>query len=159
MTVALTAGPALAFPHIDTISSETLSTVPFRVKTTFTIQLVGYEPHSYWAIRVESGSGPVVQFFDCGAPANWLCGSYAPGSTDYLEFVPPNSGPWPWPGVMTFFIVTDQAAPCVSLDFYNGILSKTPRVNEDFVVEGCLVVDAPTPAAMTSWGQMKAIYR
>ena len=157
--LALTAGPALAFPHVDTISSDTLSTVPLRVKTTFTVQLVGYEPHSYWAIRANSGSGPLVQFFDCQAPPDWSCGTYPSGSTNARTFVPPNFGPWPWPGILSFSIVTDRANPCVDLHFENGILGKTPLVNDDYVVEGCLVVDAPTPAAPSSWGWVKATYR
>ena len=60
---------------------------------------------------------------------------------------------------MTFSIVTDQVAPCVDLDFGNGLLGKTPQTNDDYVVQACLVVDSPTPAATASWGSLKAIYR
>jgi len=75
------AGPSFAFPHINTISSETVSTSPIRVKTTFTVELVGYDPGAaYWGIN-------------------------------------------------------------------------------DYVVTGCLVIDAPTPAGASSWGRIKAAYR
>jgi hypothetical protein len=158
LAAVLAAGPSFAFPHINTISSETLSTSPLRVRTTFTVELVGYNPGAaYWGIHVNSGSGPAVQFFGCEAPASWICESYPPGSTDNVEFFPAQPT-WPWP-MLTFALVTDQAAPCVELDFYNGILGKTPQVNNDYVVSGCLVVDAPTPARSASWGSVKAAYR
>lgn len=159
LAVLATAGPAFAFPQIDTIRSETLSTSPLRVRTTFTVQLVGYLPDApYWGLSVEPGQGPAVTFYDCQAPASWNCGFLFPGS-DFLNFNPPQGGEWPWPGVTMFSIVTDQAAPCVNLDFYNGILGKTPQTNNDYVVPACLVVDAPTSAAAASWGSVKAIYR
>jgi hypothetical protein len=151
----LAAGPAFAFARINTISSETLSTSPLRVRTTFTVEFVGYNPGAaYWAIRITTGTGPAVHFYDCVAPAAWGCGS---GSTEFVEFSPVTPT-WPWPP-MTLSIVTDQAAPCVDFDFYNGILGKTPQVNEDYFVQGCLVVDAPTPAGATSWGRLKVTYR
>ena len=153
------ARPVGAVPRINTISSETISTSPLRIKTTFTVQLVGYEPFGYQGLEVFSGSGPAVHFFACEAPASWSADVWTYGSTSYASFVTPDYYPWPWPGVTTFSITTDQPNPCVSLDFWNPLLSKTPHTNYDYVVDGCLVVDAPTPAGTTSWGAVKAIYR
>jgi hypothetical protein len=117
LPVVLAGSPSLAVPQINTISSETVSTSPLRVKTTFTVQLVGYEPFGYQGMTVYNGSGPTVTFFDCQAPAPWNCGVFSYGSVTLVEFEPPQPYPWPWPGVMTFSITTDQTAPCVALDF------------------------------------------
>ena len=152
------AGPSFAFPHINTISSEVVSTSPIRVKTTFTVELVGYNPGAaYWGINITPATGSTVQFYGAEAPASWSGGSYPPGATDNVEFHP-NAPSWPWP-LLTFSIVTDQAAPCVEFDFWNGILGKTPQIANDYVVTGCLVVDAPTPVGASSWGRIKAAYR
>ena len=156
LAFALTAAPTFAFPHINTISSETLNTEPLLVNTTFTVQLVGYEPFAYWGFHVEAGEGSGVQFFDCEAPSSWNC-LPSPVAT-HVHFNPP-SGSWPWPGVMTFTIMTDQAEPCVKLVFENGILGKTPQTNQAYEIAACLVVDAPTPAAPVTWGAIKATYR
>ena len=152
-------GPAFAVPRIDTISSEIVSSSPFRVKTTFTVQLVGYEPFGYQGLVLYPGSGPAFTFYDCSAPAPWTCEATSFESANFVQFNPPDFYTWPWPGVMTFSITTDQAAPCVLFDFWNPPLSKTPRTNDSYFVDGCLVVDAPTPATSTSWGSVKATYR
>ena len=47
----------------------------------------------------------------------------------------------------------------MEFDFWSGILGKTPQTANDYVVTGCLVVDAPTPAGANSWGRIKAAYR
>ena len=159
LAATLAASPSFAVPRINTISSEVVSTSPLRVKTTFTVQLVGYEPFGYSGIEVFPGTGPAVQFFDCQAPAGWNCGTYPPESTSYLSFDPPLNIAWPWPGVLSFSITTDQADPCVDLQFWNPLLAKTPQVNDSYDVHCCLVVDAPTPTASSSWGHLKAIYR
>jgi len=154
-----TAGPAFAVPRINTISSETISTSPLRIKTTFTVQLVGYEPFGYQGLEVFNGATPAVNFFECSAPDTWSADVWTFGSVSYASFVTPDHYPWPWPGVLTFSITTDQPNPCVVMDFWNPLLTKTPRTNDTYSVEGCLVVDAPTPAAQTSWGTVKATYR
>ena len=157
--VLATAGPAFAVPRINTISSETISTDPPRVKTTFTVELVGYEPFGYQGLEVFNGSGPTVGFFACEAPASWSADVWTYGSVSFASFVTPDNYPWPWPGVTTFSITTDQANPCVELDFWNPLLSKVPQTNDSYVIDACLVVDAPTPAGSTSWGTVKAMYR
>jgi hypothetical protein len=159
IAVATTAGPSFAYPQINTISSVMVSTSPLLFKTTFTVQLVGYEPFGYDGFKVITGTGPTVTLTDCESPTPWSCHIATTVPTGAAYFIPPTGYPWPWPGIVTFSITSDQAAPCVEIRFQNGLLSKTPRTNSDFIVVGCLVVDAPLPTHSSTWGALKAVYR
>jgi hypothetical protein len=62
LAVSLATSPAFAVPQINVIGSETISTVPPRYKTTFTVQMVGYmPPGAYFGFHLES-SGQGVSF-------------------------------------------------------------------------------------------------
>ena len=160
ISALLTAGPSFAYPQINTISSVMVSASPLLFKTTFTVQLVGYEPSGYDGFRVSTGTGPTVTLSACEAPAPWSCHiATSPLPTGRAYFIPPFDYQWPWPGVATFSITSDQAAPCVEIRFQNGLLSKTPRTNTDFVIVGCLVVDAPLASQSSTWGALKVVYR
>ena len=156
LAAVLTAGPSFAFPQIDTTNSETVSTVPPRYRTTFTVTLSGYEPGSFFGFNIQTGTGPVVHFYDSQAPATWNTGVLATNDAAYF-----GTSTWGQDGTTEFSIVTDQPVPCVRITFEDPLLSKapSPRVANSYVVDGCLQVDAPTPASPASWGSVKAMYR
>jgi hypothetical protein len=156
LAAALTAGPSFAFPQIDTTNSETVSTVPPRYRATFTVTLSGYEPGSFFGFNMQTGTGPLVHFYDAQAPATWNAGTSAGNDVAYF-----GSTSWGQDGTTEFSVLTDQPVPCVRIIFEDPILAKapSPRVTNSYVVEGCLQVDAPTPAHSSSWGSVKASYR
>ena len=156
LVLVAAAAPALANPHINVIASETTSTSPLRVKTTFTVENVGYTACCYGAAFyvMSSGVGPTVHFY--GAEGNADFTGYNPNA-DYVSFEINSMAAYA--GVHAFAIVTDQSVPCVDLTFWDPILGKTPTTNSDYVVRGCLAVDMPTPASPSSWGSVKATYR
>ncbi len=67
----------------------------------------------------------------------------------------------PVPPVITASFVSDQPVPCVRFTFIDFLLARTPSptMNGDYVVDACLRVDAPVPAAPASWGSLKVRYR
>lgn len=154
---ATAASSAFAVPQINVISSETVSTVPPRYKTTFTIQFVGYmPPGAYYGFDLESsGLGAPVTFHGAESPAYPWQSHYAPTMAEY--FVDGGG----FQGLLQFSVTTDQQVPCVTITFLDMLLSKTPtrQVQNNYVVKGCLAVDMPTPAAQATWGSVKAFYR
>jgi hypothetical protein len=161
LVATLTTAPALAFPHIDVTNAETLSTSPLRVKTIFTVTLVGWEPYGpyQWIDMTSSGAGPAAHFYEGSAPsAEWEFYHYPPGYIDNAVWNYQGYG-YPWTGPQTFSIVTDQNSPCVRMDFANALLSKTPVTNNDYVVEGCLTPNMATPVRVATWGTLKGMYR
>ena len=152
----LTAGPAFAFPQIDTTNREMVSAVPPRYRATFTVTLSGYEPGSFYGFNMQTGVGPVVHFYDPQAPVTWNAGTSA---NNDIAFFGTNS--WGQDGTTEFSIVTDQPVPCVRFIFEDPLLGKSPnsRVANSYVVEGCLEVEAPTATRTMTWGGVKAVYR
>ena len=158
LAVAISATPAMAFPQINVTANETLSTVPPRYKTTFTFQLVGYNPPAAWYgnLLSSSGQGAPVTFYGTECPAYpWSC-SNTPAGASYYKDGGGLGGP-----AMQFSVTTDQLVPCVSIRIPDMLLAKvpTPRVENDYIITACLAADMPTPAGPASWGCLKAIYR
>jgi hypothetical protein len=138
-------------------ASETLSTTPLRVKTTFTYEDVGYRPCCYsvdFYIR-SSGLGPAVHFDQGESDALWTPYLMDGDAGVYFQHVD-NAA---YEGIHTFSIVTDQATPCVEITFWDYLLSRTPTTNSHYLIQACLAVDMPTPARPTSWGSVKSQYR
>jgi hypothetical protein len=54
-----------------------------------------------------------------------------------------------------FTVVANRAGPCAHFIFDNGV----GFAEDQAVGDGCMILDGPVPAASTSWGQVKAIYR
>ena len=157
---ALTAAPAFAFPHFNVTNTEIVSTIPIRVKTTFTYEEVGYWPCCYGVdfYVTSSGSGPAVHFYAGESDAHWH--PYLPNGDVivYFKGVTPGGG---YNGLHAFSIVTDQMTPCVEIRFPDPILAKSPnpKVESDYVIQACLAVDMPTPTRPATWGTVKAMYR
>jgi hypothetical protein len=63
---AAPAAPALAWPYIDVTASETLSTDPLLVRTTFDLSFVGYGSGYDWFIVSPLDSA--THLSACGAP-------------------------------------------------------------------------------------------
>ena len=161
---ALAPTAASAWPYIDVVASEVLSVDPPRVKTTFELSAVGYDPPglSYQFLFVY-GSGPLpAPIVIEGTPApGWFSESY-PAS----EWLPPavqfwHDGPFPKPDRLPFSIVTDREAPCVHFLFLSPLLAKSPSLaaNANYELDACLVLDAPVPTTPTTWGSVKSTYR
>ena len=151
------ATPASAWPYIDVTASETLSTDPLLVRTTFDLSFVGYGSGYDWFIVSPLDSA--THLTACSAPAGWNCNTtnwFVPVS---LEF----DGMGAMTPVMTFSIVSDRVAPCVGIRFLSHLLDRVPAptVNDsyDYYLEACLVLDAPVPARPASWGSVKSLYR
>ena len=158
LVATMVAAPAFAFPQINVIASETISTVPPRYKTTFTLELVGYNPPAAWygLQLTSSGLGAPVTFYATECPAYpWSC-----SATPTLAWYSKDGGGLRGPATQ-FSVTTDQQVPCVEIRIPDMLLAKTPtpRVLNDYVIIGCLAVDMPTPATSTTWGGLKAIYR
>lgn len=147
---------ARAWAYIDVTASEVLSVDPPRVRTTFDLSFAGYNPGggpAFLVTPIEGQSGP--RLLDCQAPASWSCQTPAENLIDFG----PAGGSWPTP--LTFSIITDQAAPCVRFWFWDPVLGKRPSstLNSTYIVDACLVVDAPVPTRPSSWGSVKSLYR
>jgi hypothetical protein len=158
LVLAISATPALAFPHVNVTASETISTVPPRYKTTFTVELVGYNPPAAWyGVELSSsGQGAPVTFYATECPAYpWSCSNNSTLAWYYRD-----GGGLGGPATQ-FSVTTDQQVPCLRIRIPDMLLAKTPtpRVENDYVITACLAVDMPTPAGATTWGSLKAIYR
>lgn len=154
---AVSSTPAYAVPQINVLSNETISTIPPRYKTTFTMQLVGFNPPAAWyGMQISSsGQGAPVTFYGTECPAYpWSCHS----SLSLAEYY--KDGGLGGPATQ-FSVTTDQLIPCVQIRFPNALLFKTPtpRVDNDYVITACPAADMPTPASSTTWGNLKATYR
>ena len=156
LAVALAAAPTFAFPHIDTVACDTLSTNPLRVRTTFNLDLVG--PGSWCWFDVEPrpvGPQPAdsTHFYDCGAPSGWQCGFF---STPFLHFVLTLKCFGSGEHFLGFSVVANRPAPCARFIFGAPVLLLD---DGSYTVEGCLGLDGPVPATPTTWGHIKATYR
>lgn len=161
LAAAAFAAPASAWPYIDVTASEVLSVDPPRVRTTFEITSVGYEPGaSYQFFSIYPfGSEPLAHLHDCGAPPGWTCGGDFPLELGGLFFNGSNASDWA--PVLTFAIVTDLSAPCVRFVFYDPVLAKSPSptMHYDVQIDACLLLDAPVPTQTKTWGSVKSRYR
>ena len=111
-------------------------------------------PGAWIGFMVEnSGLGAPVTFYGTTSPPYPWGSNYAANGANYYV----DGGGIH--GLLQFSVTTDQQVPCVKITFLDGLLSKTPQMESNYVVTGCLAVDMPTPAAPTSWGGVKAIYR
>ena len=156
--VFLTVAPSLAIPTITVTANEVISTVPPRYKTTFKLELVGYNPIAAWyGIQLtSSGLGPAVNFYGMECPSYpWSCSSTVAMAAAYKD-----GGGLTGPPTQ-FSVVTDQLIPCVKIRIPDMLLAKapTPRLQNDYVITACLAADMPTPTSPSTWGFVKAIYR
>ena len=156
LSIVAFAAPASAWPYIDVTASEVLSIDPPRVRTTFDLYFAGYhplfDPQYFEIIPLDPAA---LHILECGAPEPWVCGpahSYpadVPGV--YFNFHGPAASYVP---INTFSIVTDQVNPCVAIDF-----AQLPTMEGGYRIDACLLVDAPVPTRLASWGSLKSIYR
>ena len=159
---AVLAAPASAWPYIDVTASEVLSVDPPRVRTTFDLSFAGYHPYFDPGYFDVSPLDPAaLHIYECGAPPLWVCGPSFPAAAGGVGFSSYHGSGAPYAPVNTFSIVTDRAAPCVRIDFYDPVLAKASllTMNADYRIEACLLVDAPVPAQPKSWGSLKSSYR
>ena len=146
------AAPASAWPYLEVTGTEVLQVDPLRVRTTCTITEVGFRP-IYGEILITPLDHATTRLYECGAEAPLECGSILSDtrSTVVLSWI---SLP-----VKTFWIVSDQAAPCVRFQFIDNLLGghQNPVYADD--IDACLSVDLPVPTSRTSWGSVKSLYR
>ena len=157
---ALAPTAASAWPSIDVVASEVLSVDPPRIRTTFTVEQVGYAPCPIQFFDINPGGpDPKPALFECAAPAGWNCGPSLPTDAGGRYFAGIHEG-W-WSPVMTFSIVSDREAPCVEFIFWDPVLGRvpTPSLAYSCGVNACLVLDAPVPTTQASWGRIKSTYR
>ena len=155
LALAASAGPVAAWPYIDVTASETLSTEPLRVRTTFEISFVGYDPLlDPWYFEVTPLDTATLHISACAGPPLWVCGPATnPVATGGVSFNAHSPGALSGP-YGPFSIVTDRANPCVAIAF-GGL----PTMEGGYTIEACLLLDAPVPARPASWGALKATYR
>lgn len=140
--------PAQAFPHITVTSTEVY---PPYVRTTFALDML--PPTGAWRdmwIQAQAGT----RLFGCdGVPAGFQFQDLSDPQTIYITR----------PGEVFhdgdhfdgFSIITDSVAPCVVIRFSGVVLME----DFNYTVQGCLNRDGPVPAAATTWGQVKSLYR
>ena len=150
------AAPAAAWPYIDVTASEVVSVTPPRVRTTFEISFVGYNPlmdPRYFGVTPLDPT--TLHIFECGGPALWTCGpSSYPAGPGGVYFSAYHGSGAPYAPVNAFSIVTDLANPCVAIDF-----ADLPTMEGGYHIEACLLVDAPVPVRPATWGSVKSLYR
>ena len=152
--LAFAAVPSHAFPHITVTACDTISTSPLQVKTTFTLDMV--PPTGTW-YDMFVGALPGTQLIGiAGAPAGFFTQVVPDGSpAPTLYFTKPGDYFHDGAHLEGFAIVADRAAPCVTIRFSGAVLLEDFNYN----LQGCLMKDGPVPAAVTSWGQLKSLYR
>jgi len=147
---------ASAYPIFDVVSSEVLSVDPPRVKTTFTITEYGGMPPGgcgwccFMVTALDPGSATAPHFFDCESPEEgWF-------DCQVEDDVAVHFGHGQLPEVPgTYSIVTDRAAPCVSVEYICVVLMGSPPPP----TEACLTPDMPVPTVASTWGAIKSRYR
>jgi hypothetical protein len=149
------ASPAFAWPVVDTVSSQGGGTFPAVWRTTFELSYSG--PGDRYALfSVARLDG---QVFGCAAPAGWTCHAFSKNPAGAVFQW--NSGP-SGPAPLTFAIDTIDPNPCVGMLFFypfdeNGVPVQSE--GPEYRLTGCLLVDGPVPARLSSWGAMKSLYR
>jgi hypothetical protein len=144
---------AHAFPHIDPVASDTISTIPLRVRTTFNLDLVGpggYCWIDFYARPVGPGPADSTHFFDCSAPSGWTC--FRDGDHIYFSNFPNCFGAGDH--FTGFSIVTNRPKPCALIIFGDPVL-----LDGGSAGVACLDVDGPVPTKPTTWGSLKSRYR
>lgn len=146
------AAPASAWPYLEVTGTEVLSTDPLRVRTTCTITEVGFRP-IYGEIYITPLDHATTRLYECGATTPLEC-YYTANSTQSAVGLSWISLP-----VKTFWIVSNQAAPCVKFQFIDNLIGghKNPIYADD--IDACLSEDLPVPAPRASWGSVKSLYR
>ena len=150
----LMAAPAFAWPYIDVTSSEVLSADPPRVRTTFELSFAGYQPlFDPLYFEITPLDPATLHIHECGAPPLWACGPAYAAAAGGVYFNAHGTGA-PYTPTNSFSIVTDQASPCVAIEF-----GQLPTMEGGYRIEACLLVDAPVPARAATWGSLKVRYR
>ena len=146
------ATPAAPWPYLEVTGTEILGTDPLRVRTTCTITEVGFRP-IYGEILIEPLDHATTRLYECGAtsPLEFYYTSNSTQSAAVLS--------WTSLSVKTFWIVSNQAAPCVKFQFIDNLLGghQNPIYAAD--IDACLSEDMPVPASRASWGSVKSLYR
>ena len=164
LLLAFAVAPSHAVPQITVTGCDTLSTAPLRVRTTFTVDVPATGPWCDFLLYGDAATG--TQVFDCAAPAGFTCEFVAVGypqpTGDYMQNGRCFHSGDHFDG---FQIVADRSGPCVVFKFYGPLLLQGSKhdvvegLDGSYVIRGCLVKDAPTPAMTTSWGSVKFLYR
>lgn len=159
--------PARAFPHLTVTACDTVSTSPLVVRTTFTLDIPG--PAGPWCDFLMVGQAATgTQLIDCaGVPAGFTCNKSVGGALGEpgpaLDFFQPGRCFATNDHFEGFQFLANRAAPCVFIVFKGPLLlDGSFRVNSldgSYGIRGCLMKDGPVPAAVTSWGQLKSLYR
>jgi hypothetical protein len=146
------ATPGGAWPYLEVTATEVLSAEPLRVRTTCTITEVGFRP-IYGEILIEPLNHSTTRIEECGATDPLEC-YYVSDTTQSAVVLS-----WIGLPVKTFWIVSNQAAPCVRFRFIDNLLGGhlNPVYADD--IDACLSVDLPVPARASSWGSVKSLYR
>ena len=146
------AAPASAWPYLAVTGTEVLSAEPLRVRTTCTITEVGFRP-IYGEILITPLDHATTRIFECSATEPLEC--YLASSETRSAVV------LSWIGlpVKTFWIVSNQAAPCVKFQFIDNLLGghQKPVYADD--IDACLSADMPVATRSASWGSVKSLYR
>jgi hypothetical protein len=152
--LALAARPASSFPHITVTACDTISTSPLQVRTTFTLDMV--PPTGTW-YDMYIQTLPGTQLIGiAGAPAGFYSQVIPDGSPPpTLYFTKPGDYFHDGAHLEGFAIVADRASPCVAIRFSGAVLLE----DFNYSLQGCLMKDGPVPAAGTSWGRLKSLYR
>jgi len=150
-TLAL-ATPASAWPYLEVIGVEVLSTEPLRVRTTCTITEIGFRP-IYGEIMIMPLDHATTRLYECSATDPLECYHFSNATESAIGLS------WISLPVKTFSIVSDQMAPCVKFRFIDNLLGghQNPVYAPD--IDACLSEDLPVPAARVSWGNVKSQYR
>lgn len=109
------ATPASPWPYLEVTAAEILATEPLRVRTTCTITEVGFRP-IYGEILIEPLDHTTTRLYECGTTAPLEC-YYGSSSTESAVVLG-----WQSLTVKTFWIVSNQAAPCVKFRFIDNLL-------------------------------------
>jgi hypothetical protein len=146
------ATPAYPWPYPEVTGTEVLSTEPLRVRTTCTITEVGFRP-IYGEIYITPLDHATTRIYECGATPPLECYYSANGTQSAAGLS------WISLPVKTFWIVSNQATPCVKFQFIDNLLGghQYPIYADD--IDACLSEDLPVPAVRASWGSVKSLYR
>jgi len=142
---------AAAWPVIQVTATESVGTpMQPRVRTHFTVDFAGTGPISDgFVLRLIDGN----LMFDCQAPLGWSCVTFFEAPSSSATLYRRVDGPLP-PPALAFAVDTRTGEPC--LRFY---FSTSPHDVADYDFTGCLLTGGPTPAARSSWGTLKSLYR
>lgn len=144
--------PAWAWPYLEVTGTEILTSDPLRVRTTCTITEVGFRP-IYGEVLITPLDHATTRLYECGATDPLEC-YFTSNETQSAVVLS-----WIGLPVKTFWIVSNQAAPCVKFQFIDNLLGghQDPVYADD--IDACLDLDMPVPVGRMSWGGVKSLYR